>query len=471
MHQKREEATVYQAVRRWKSASLSSLNLLAESVTVADASRFLTPLTIAIPVLTALWETSVIPDSVLVTATVAIGVVVLLYWMGAVSKERKDRYSFSVRSLRSRTAESLERADLSEYQKAVGYSMAKFGGRLFLKSPSIDEYIQRGGLRKPWEYSSFKYRLPSTLQQFKYLNLRRHYAKGRAMFNGKLLGLACDLDENSAVIQVHPIGYFDHITSNLVVDNLYFTPGYEELIYDGNDLIIDSQTGELVNLIDSRAANVIGSSTLVITQDNNLIIGFQGAMSDNSSNLLIPSGSGSVSLLDGKYSATFADILSIAAEREYFEEAAVPGTRRYLKRISSNRFSAFRSSITSPVPIVTRPIGYLRDLTRAGLPDYFCLSYLDLPADGAIGTKEFREEKGLQKGMHCAEVGASESVAEALARVIADAESEGHGVSMQLLAIRDILLGMEARGVLTEFVDNLKGEVANSGKSQKVPSS
>ncbi|OHO54545.1 hypothetical protein HMPREF2635_07395 [Corynebacterium sp. HMSC035E02] len=100
------------------------MNLLAESVTVADASRFLTPLTIAIPVLTALWETSVIPDSVLVTATVAIAVVVLLYWMGAVSKERKDRYSFSVRSLGSRTAESLERADLSEYQKAVGYSMA-----------------------------------------------------------------------------------------------------------------------------------------------------------------------------------------------------------------------------------------------------------------------------------------------------------------------------------------------------------
>lgn len=291
------------------------------------------------------------------------------------------------------------------------------------------------------------------------------------MFNGKLLGLACDPDENSAVIQVHPIGYFDHITSNLVVDNLYFTPGYEELIYDGDDLIIDSQTGELVNLIDSRAANVIGSSTLVITQDNNLIIGFQGAMSDNSSNLLIPSGSGSVSLLDGKYSSTFADFLSIAAEREYFEEAAVPGTRRYLKKISSNRFSAFRSSITPPVPIVTRPIGFLRDLTRAGLPDYFCLSYLDLPADGAIGTKEFREEKGLQRGMHCAEVGVSESVADALARVIADAESKGRGVSMQLLAIRDILLGMEARGVLTEFVDSLKGEAAGLGKSQKVPSS
>ena len=43
------------------------------------------------------------------------------------------------------------------------------------------------------------------------------------------------------MIQVHPIGYFDHITSNLVVDNLYFTPGYEELIYDGNSPIINAR--------------------------------------------------------------------------------------------------------------------------------------------------------------------------------------------------------------------------------------
>ena len=284
------------------------------------------------------------------------------------------------------------------------------------------------------------------------------------------MGLAYDPDENSAVIQVHPIGYFGYITSNLVVDKLYFTPGYEELIYDGNSLIINPETGELVNFIESNAANVIGSSTLVITKDNKMIIGYQGAMSDNSRNSLIPSGSGSVSLLDGKYSATFANILSLAAEREYFEEAAVPGTRRYLKKLSSNKTTPFRSSVTLPVPIVTKPIGFLRDLTRAGLPDYFCLSYLDLPADKAIGPKEFREEKGLQRGMHCVEIGASESVADALARVIAEAESEGRGVSMQILAIRGTLMDMEERGVLSAFVGSLKGEATVSAEPAKVPS-
>ncbi len=458
MQKNREEATVYHTIRRWKGASLSWISLLVETVSVTGVSRFLAPLTIAIPVLTAMWEASAISNSVLITVTIAVAVVVVLYWAASISREGKDRYAFAVRSLPSRTVQALNEAKLSVYQESVGYRMASFDGRMFLHSPKMDRYIQQGGLEKNWEYSSFKYRLPSTLQQFKYLNLRRHYAKGRAMFNGKLLGLACDPDENSAVIQVHPIGYFDHITSNLVVDNLYFTPGYEELLYDGNDLIMNPNTGQLVNLIESNAANVIGSSTLVITKDGFLIIGWQGSMSDNSRNSLIPSGSGSVSLLDGRYSETFADILSTAAEREYFEEAAVPGTRRYLRKLSTSFPALYRSSIELPVPIVTKPIGFLRDLTRAGLPDYFCLSYLDLPADQAIGRKEFREEKGLQKGMHCVEIGASESVADALLRAIGDAEAEKCAISMQLLAIRDILVNMQERGELLDFVARLERE-------------
>ena len=65
--------------------------MLIESVSVADASKFLAPLTIAIPVLTAMWEASAVSESVLITATIAVAVVVVLYWLGTVSKESKDR--------------------------------------------------------------------------------------------------------------------------------------------------------------------------------------------------------------------------------------------------------------------------------------------------------------------------------------------------------------------------------------------
>lgn len=49
-----------------------------ESVSVADASKFLAPLTVAVPVLIALWETLAISESVLSTAT-GVG------WLGGAS--------------------------------------------------------------------------------------------------------------------------------------------------------------------------------------------------------------------------------------------------------------------------------------------------------------------------------------------------------------------------------------------------
>ena len=69
---------------------------------------------------------------------------------------------------------------------------------------------------------------------------------------------------------------FDHITSNLVVDNFYFTPGCEEQLYDGSSLTIEAETGEFVTFIESNAANVIGSSTLIMTKGNKTMVGYQG---------------------------------------------------------------------------------------------------------------------------------------------------------------------------------------------------
>lgn len=62
-------------------------------------SRFLAPLTIAIPVLTAMWEASAISNSVLTTVTIAVAVVVVLYWAAFISREGKDRHVFAALSL------------------------------------------------------------------------------------------------------------------------------------------------------------------------------------------------------------------------------------------------------------------------------------------------------------------------------------------------------------------------------------
>lgn len=450
----------YHLFRRWRGASFTKLSLLGESMSVATASKLITPLAVIIPVLAALAEAQVLTDSAWWLTTLAVVVGVVLYWAATIGMENRQRYNYAVRSRKELTSRKIEAAELSDYQREHGFEKREFDGRPFLASERVDAFIQDGGLEIPWEFSSYRYRLPKDLEQFKYLNLRRHYAQGRAMFNGKLLGMACDPDWTSRIVQLHPIGYFDHITSNLVVDNLYYTPGYDELLFEGSTIIVRKDDGKLVDLIDSKAANVIGSSTLVLTKDGHVIIGQQGSLSDNSQGMLIPSGSGSVSLNDSFYAETFADIVAGGAQREYFEEAAVPGAQSYLR--NTKRTGIFRTPASAevPLPIATRPIAYMRDLTRAGLPDYFNLSYLDRTAEQAIGERALRSEKGLQTGMRAEPLAEGEDVAQCLDRIVKDHRAGGGTVSMQMEITRHALLQMRSRGVLDDFLARLKRTAA-----------
>ena len=450
----------YHLFRRWRGATFTKLGLLSESMSVATASKLVTPLAVLIPVLAALAEAQVLTDSAWWLTLGAIVVGVLLYWIATIGIENRQRYNYAVRSRKELTSRKIASASLSDYQREHDFEKREVDGRPYLASDRVDEFIQDGGLEKPWEFSSYRYRLPKDLEQFKYLNLRRHYAQGRAMFNGKLLGMACDPDWTSHVIQLHPIGYFDHITSNLVVDNLYYTPGYDELLFDGSSIIVNKDDGVLIDLIESKAANVIGSSTLVLTSDGHVIVGQQGSLSDNSQGMLIPSGSGSVSLNDSFSAETFADIVAGAAQREYFEEAAVPDAQEYLRKTKSTGVFRTPDSVTVPVPIATRPIAYMRDLTRAGLPDYFNLSYTQFTAEQAIGKKALPSEKGLQTGVRAERLQPGEDVARCVDRIVKDHRADGGSVSMQMEMTRHALLQMRERGVLGEFVSHLQRATA-----------
>lgn len=96
--------------------------------------------------------------------------------------------------------------------------------------------------------------------------------------------------------------------------------------------------------------------------------------------------------------------------------------------------------------MVTRPVAYMRDLTRAGIPDYFCVSNADLSAERAKGLWELREEKGLKPDMRAVPLRAGESLAQGVARIVDEHIAGGGTASMQMLVTRDALVGMEARG-------------------------
>lgn len=98
----------------------------------------------------------------------------------------------------------------------------------------------------------------------------------------------------------------------------------------------------------------------------------------------------------------------------------------------------------------------MRDLTRAGLPDYFNLSYTQLTAEQAIGKKALRSEKGLQTGMRAERLQPGEDIAQCVNRIVKDHRAGGGAVSMQMEMTRHALLQMRERGVLGEFVGHLQ---------------
>lgn len=104
----------------------------------------------------------------------------------------------------------------------------------------------------------------------------------------------------------------------------------------------------------------------------------------------------------------------------------------------------------------------MRDLTRAGLPDYFNLSYTQLTAEQAIGKKALRSEKGLQTGMRAERLQPDKDFAQCVDRIVKDHRADGGSVSMQMEMTRHALLQMWERGALGDFLVWL--EQAAAGK-------
>ncbi|AGE37129.1 hypothetical protein CU7111_1543 [Corynebacterium urealyticum DSM 7111] len=94
----------YHLFRRWQGATFTKLGLLSESMSVATASKLVTPLAVLIPVLAALAEAQVLTDSAWWLTLGAIVVGVLLYWIATIGLENRQRYNYAVRSRKELTS-------------------------------------------------------------------------------------------------------------------------------------------------------------------------------------------------------------------------------------------------------------------------------------------------------------------------------------------------------------------------------
>ena len=125
--------------------------------------------------------------------------------------------------------------------------------------------------------------------------------------------------------------------------------------------IYNAQNYIIPLLHDSKLSNHIGVSSLITSNDGTSYMIRQNTKAVENSGKIVPTGSGSVDYQDAKGCQYLQQVIIKAAERELFEETT---------------FNAelLRNKVT------TKIIGFYRDLSRGGKPEFCCVTEVDLPS-------------------------------------------------------------------------------------------
>ena len=157
---------------------------------------------------------------------------------------------------------------------------------------------------------------------------------GILLFNDPHPGLRTDIffnDSNLYKLMVKKTDYFSHITSNQLIYKKIYKPD-STLFYEGWRMTLNDDFS-YKNIQCSRAANMFGVSSLLVSKDGYLIISRQGRKNDSGVSELIPSATGSIDiedininryLLDNNEKLYYLnDLITNAGKREIEEETYV----------------------------------------------------------------------------------------------------------------------------------------------------
>ncbi len=205
--------------------------------------------------------------------------------------------------------------------------------------------------------------------------------RGRSFFNGNVVGLSSwSLGDphDGDVVQLRRCGYFDFIATNLLAGCDVESASGSQLL--GRQLFLD-RNGRLRSFGSSRLANVIGVSTLAITEDGKLLLVQQTDKNVGSPRSRAPSGSGALEVKDlpgqgpgsgpGQPQFTFQEVIARGAARELSEECNI-----------------LREEIQS-----THVLGFGRWLTRGAMPEFSALTFVQGEADTIVSRPKRRDER------------------------------------------------------------------------------
>lgn len=212
--------------------------------------------------------------------------------------------------------------------------------------------------------------LGEELTNYREIALIHMRAKGGLLYNEQKIRLCADLDRllhNDAPVGLQRTSYYLSVCSNELTR--YIVTPRHAAVTSGTDLfklVRDDRTGAVVSLARSKLSNHMGGGTLAVTHDGYLITSKQGRLALVASGLYAPAGAGSFDWRDLRPAMTLNELVKAGLERELQEECGY--ARKDLVR--------------------TLILGYGRDMTRGGKPDFFGITLVNSKADPSITTHE-----------------------------------------------------------------------------------
>lgn len=190
---------------------------------------------------------------------------------------------------------------------------------------------------------------------------------GRRVFiNETKIGLLSSLSSQQTSVTVFKTDYFStYLTNGLATSKLFrLVSGEKDEYYKGSVYFPSEPVENRIRIKDFReylAGNNIGVSVLAITSDKYLCLWEQSDRTQYSSGLLVPTGSGSLNWKDLRKvpSRNLIEIVTLGAQRELREECKRRGRTELSKDI-----------------VRTEVIGFFRNYSRAGKPEFVLISLL-----------------------------------------------------------------------------------------------
>jgi hypothetical protein len=195
-------------------------------------------------------------------------------------------------------------------------------------------------------------------------------------------------------------------------------------VKDGREWILDRD--ELPRrFADSWLANIIGVSTLAFTVDGKLVVVRQSNRNTGSPGHFAPSGSGALEPRDLDPSGGLGPTVVTGANRELEEECGIP-----LHHIEH-----------------AWPLGHGRWLSRGAMPEFSCVSLLDLTSDAVDELPIPRNERVFTDQRLCVRLDVSEASETPLSMLPAEvARSASFPLALAMHFLRDEIRSGEGEG-------------------------